>query len=164
MDPALLRLAAVVGLVVVATVVGRVVTARRDRIVAVTDGDLVDVASVAAVDAASPSSVSAMLFGSATCGPCETVKQRLRDVERDDPRLTWSYVDAAEHLDLAREHGVRRVPTLLVLDAHGHVVARTSGVPRRDELVDAVARAAGDARDGEATGADSPTGDVARTA
>ena len=47
-------------------------------------------------------------------------------------------VDAADRLDVATALGVRRVPTVLVLDRTGTETARAGGVPRAGELRDAL--------------------------
>jgi hypothetical protein len=44
------------------------------------------------------------------------------------------YADAADHLALADEHRVMRVPTLFMVAADGRIMARSSGVPRHDDL------------------------------
>ncbi len=80
----------------------------------------------------------AVLFGSPTCAPCDTVKGLLREVEAERDDFRWHYVDAADRLDLADEHAVRRVPTLLLLDHHGEIVARSAGVPQRSALTAAL--------------------------
>lgn len=77
----------------------------------------------------------ALLLGSPTCAPCETVKGVLAEVEDERPGLHWTYVDAADHLELARSHHVMRVPTLFVLEPGGRILARTSGVPGRRDLL-----------------------------
>jgi thiol-disulfide isomerase/thioredoxin len=76
----------------------------------------------------------AVLLTSPTCSPCATVKRILAELSdaRDDVR--WVAVDASDHLDLARTHHVMRVPTLFLLDGHGQILARTSGVPARVDL------------------------------
>lgn len=76
----------------------------------------------------------AVLLGSPTCTPCESVKQVLTELEGERVGFRWVYADAADHLTLAEEHRVRRVPTLLVVEPTGRIVARTSGVPRSDDL------------------------------
>jgi hypothetical protein len=76
----------------------------------------------------------ALLLSSATCSSCTQVQRILEEVAEVRPGFQWVTVDAVEHLDLAREHHVMRVPTLFVLDAAGHLLARTSGVPARHEL------------------------------
>jgi hypothetical protein len=51
-------------------------------------------------------------------------------------------LDAESHLDLVRALGIRRTPTTLVLDADGRETARAGGVPRREQVLAAVAAAA----------------------
>lgn len=137
MDPLLLRFALVLLVVLLATLAGRVWQRR--------DGRVVTDATAAGRDhrpglglATDHRGPQAVLFGSPTCAPCDTVKGLLQEVaaERDDFR--WHYVDAADRLDLADEHAVRRVPTLLVLDHQGEIVARSSGVPERAALAAAL--------------------------
>lgn len=77
----------------------------------------------------------ALLLGTPTCTPCTTVRQLLGELAARRPDFRWIYLDAGEHLDLAREHDVLRVPTLLLLDPRGRVLARASGVPDRDAVV-----------------------------
>lgn len=75
-----------------------------------------------------------MLFGSPTCAPCSAVKDVLARLAGERPGFTWTYVDAADHLEVVSTHRILRVPTLLVLDGRGRILARTSGVPRRQDL------------------------------
>lgn len=77
----------------------------------------------------------AVLMGSPTCAPCVTVKQILAEVVAERPAFRWTYVDAADHLDVADAHRVMRVPTLFVLDLDGTILARTSGVPAKADLL-----------------------------
>jgi thiol-disulfide isomerase/thioredoxin len=79
-------------------------------------------------------STGAVLLGSPTCAPCETVKEMLGTLVAERVGFDWVYADAAEHLELAGEHRVLRVPTLLMVGDDGAVVARASGVPRPDDL------------------------------
>ena len=81
---------------------------------------------------------SAILLGSPTCAPCAAVEDVLRSVAAVRGDLRWVRVDAADHLDLARAQHVLRVPTLLVVDADGTVVARSGGVPPARELLEAL--------------------------
>lgn len=137
MDPLLLRVALVALVVLLTTLAGQV-WQRRDGRIAVSDrpsGRDHRVGLGLATDHDGP---QAVLFGSATCAPCDTVKGMLREVESTHAGFRWHYVDAADRLDLADEHGVRRVPTLLVLDDRGEIVARSSGVPQPQELAAAV--------------------------
>lgn len=137
MDPLLTRVALVALVVLLATLAGKVWQRRDGRVaVAATPSGRDHRAGLGlATDHDGP---QAVLFGSATCAPCDTVKGLLREVEATHDGFRWQYVDAADRLDLADAHGVRRVPTLLVLDGRGEIVARSSGVPQRDELAAAV--------------------------
>lgn len=79
-------------------------------------------------------SAGALLLRSSTCSSCAQVQRILTEVADERSGFAWVTVDAAEHLDLAREHHVLRVPTLFLVDAGGHLLARTSGVPARHDL------------------------------
>jgi hypothetical protein len=48
-------------------------------------------------------------------------------------------------MDLARQLDIRRTPTVLVLGPQGQVTRRASGLPRRAEVVAALALATGEA-------------------
>jgi thiol-disulfide isomerase/thioredoxin len=61
------------------------------------------------------------------------VTENLADVEHIE-------VDAEGHLDLVRELGIMRTPTTLILDKSGDIVGRAVGVPRREEVIAALAQ------------------------
>ena len=84
----------------------------------------------------------AVLLGSPTCRPCRSVEAVLSEVAAERPGLRWVYADAGDHLDVTRAHHVLRVPTLFVLDTTGRIVARTSGVPGRRDLLQILDRPA----------------------
>lgn len=81
-----------------------------------------------------------LLLSSPSCAPCRTVREILGELAEERDRFRWVSVDAAEHLELARRHGVMRVPTLFVLTPGGRILARTSGVPARHELAGIIDR------------------------
>ncbi|GGI07604.1 thioredoxin family protein [Egicoccus halophilus] len=135
MDPMLLRLLLVVGLVALVTAAGAVWRRRDGR---VRTGDaavrLADHHLEAVGLDLDGRSAGAVLLGSPTCTPCTAVKRILHDLEAERDDFAWVYADAADHLDLAEAHRVLRVPTLFVVDADRRVLARSSGVPAADEL------------------------------
>lgn len=141
MDPLLLRVALVALVVLLATLAGRVWQRRDGRVTAGPRPSGRDHRADLGL-APDHDGPQAVLFGSPTCAPCDTVKGLLREVAAAHDGFRWQYVDAADHLELADEHGVRRVPTLLVVDERGEIVARSSGVPQRDELSAVVRRRA----------------------
>lgn len=75
-----------------------------------------------------------VLLGSPTCAPCEAVKAVLARLAAERPGFRWVAVDAADHLGLVDEHRVLRVPTLLLVDRGGRLLARAGGVPDLDDL------------------------------
>lgn len=141
MDPLLARIALVLLVVLLTTLAGRV-WQRRDGRMARHSGPGGTDQRPALGLATDHDGPQAVLFGSATCAPCDTVKDLLEEVQAQRDDFRWHYVDAADRLDLADEHAVRRVPTLLVLDDRGAIVARSSGVPERQALSAALSRRA----------------------
>ncbi len=135
MDPLLLRVL-LVGVLVLGVLALGWLWRRRDGAVRTAAGD----ARLAADHLAAigldlrDAEAGAVLLGSPTCAPCDTVKAVLGDLAGERHGFRWVYADAAEHLPIAEEHRVLRVPTLLVVAPDGRIVARTSGVPRHDDL------------------------------
>ena len=140
MDPLLVRLLIVAAVIAAATVAGRWWTSRIGRIVSDDGHPRLADRELASVGLNGHGSVRALLLGSPTCAPCEQVKRILGEVEEERPDFRWVEVDAGDHLDLTRSHRVMRVPTLFVLDREGRIVARTSGVPARHDLIRIVDR------------------------
>lgn len=80
-------------------------------------------------------------FSSAFCAPCRTTRVLLEDVAGRVDGVAVVEIDAEAHLELVRRLDVMRTPTVLVLDPRGVVVRRASGLPRRDQVLDALAAA-----------------------
>jgi thiol-disulfide isomerase/thioredoxin len=79
-------------------------------------------------------------FSSAFCAPCRATRRTLADVAAVVPGVRHVEVDAEHHLELVRAVGVLRTPTTLVLDDRGAEVARAAGAPRKEQVLDALAR------------------------
>ncbi len=77
-------------------------------------------------------------FSSTVCAPCRAAKVIATDVAAAVPGVRHLEINAEEQMDLVREFGIMRTPTILVLDRRGQLSARISGVPRKDELLVAV--------------------------
>jgi len=73
-------------------------------------------------------------FSSAFCSPCRATRTLLRDVSSRMDDVTYVDIDAESHLDLVRQLGVVRTPTVVVLDRRGVVVRQASGLPRREQI------------------------------
>ncbi len=80
-------------------------------------------------------------FSSAFCAPCRTTRTLLEDVADRVDGVAVVEIDAESHLELVRRFDIMRTPTVFVLDPSGAVVRRASGLPRRDQVLAALAAA-----------------------
>jgi thiol-disulfide isomerase/thioredoxin len=83
--------------------------------------------------------VTLVQFSSAFCAPCRATRRVLDEVTGLLDDVRHIEVDAESHLDAVRALNVWRTPTVLVVDAHGRVVQRASGVPGKAQVIAAVA-------------------------
>jgi len=82
---------------------------------------------------------SAPQFSSAFCAPCRTTRVVCADVARRFDGVRHVEVDADENLDAVRRLDIWRTPTVLVVDGAGEIVYRAAGVPRRAQVIAAIA-------------------------
>lgn len=133
----LIRVGALVVVIAVAVVAGvwRRRTDGRVRVAAA--GEVLDSAALRA-----PLGERATLvqFSTEFCQPCKAARRVLAEAAYA-PGVEHVEVDAVERDDLVRRFGVRRTPTVLVLDPAGRVVRRASGVPAAADLDAALAEA-----------------------
>jgi thioredoxin 1 len=81
------------------------------------------------------------LWTSAFCAPCAAARRVSADASVLVPGLTVIERDVAAHPDDAEDLGIRSTPTIIVRQDDGTEVFRSPGVPTRDQLLLAVARA-----------------------
>lgn len=81
------------------------------------------------------------LYTSAFCAPCGAARRIVAEADALVPTLDVTEFDVAAHPDRAEELGIRSTPTIIIRDAAGAEVFRSPGVPRRDQLLSALARA-----------------------
>jgi thiol-disulfide isomerase/thioredoxin len=86
-----------------------------------------------------PAPATLLQFSTAFCAPCRAVRRVSAEVVALLPEVRHVEVDAESHLDEVRELGIRRTPTLLILDAEGREVRRATGVPTKPHLIAALA-------------------------
>ncbi len=79
-------------------------------------------------------------FSSAFCTPCRTTRSTLASVISHYPKIKHVEVDAESKLELVRRLGIRQTPTTLFLNSAGREIARAVGAPKRDQVVNALAR------------------------
>jgi thiol-disulfide isomerase/thioredoxin len=101
------------------------------RVRVATPGEVLDAAALRA-----PLGERATLvqFSTDFCQPCKAAHRVLAASAAGTPGVAHVEVDAAVRDDLVQRFGVRRTPTLLVLDPAGRVVRRAAGVPAAAEL------------------------------
>ncbi|MFF8595660.1 TlpA family protein disulfide reductase [Streptomyces sp. NPDC015220] len=80
-------------------------------------------------------------FSTAFCAPCRATRRVLGEVAGMVPGVAHIEIDAEERLDLVRDLGVARTPTVLVLDAAGRIVRRAAGQPRKADVIAALGAA-----------------------
>lgn len=80
-------------------------------------------------------------FSSAFCAPCRATRRVLAEVAGLVPGVVHVEVDAEAHLDLVRALDILKTPTVLVLDADGHIVRRATGQPRKADVIAALGAA-----------------------
>ena len=77
-------------------------------------------------------------FSTEFCTYCGPTRELLAEVVRDQEGVAFVEIDAARRMDLTRRLHVLSTPTVLVLDSVGVIERRTSGRPRRPDLLAAV--------------------------
>lgn len=80
-------------------------------------------------------------FSSAFCQPCRATRRVLAEVAGMVPGVSHVEIDAEAELDLVRQLRIVKTPTVLVLDADGHVVLRATGQPRKADVIAALGKA-----------------------
>lgn len=89
----------------------------------------------------------AMVFSATWCGACRkfaTTTLSNRGLDEIGRRFTWVKVDVDDHPAVAARYGVRAIPSLVIVDGEGHVVARASGFLDKLRLLDVLADALGE--------------------
>ncbi len=88
--------------------------------------------------AAAPGGLALLQLSSQFCADCRAARAVLTDVAAEVPGTMVREVDVAMRPELVRLLGIRRTPTVLVVDAAGVELARRVGVPRRADLLAAL--------------------------
>jgi thiol-disulfide isomerase/thioredoxin len=86
-------------------------------------------------------------FSTAFCAPCRATRRILSDVATMVEGVKHLEIDAESRLDLVRDLGIRRTPTVLVLGPDGEIIRRGSGQPRKADVIAALGDAVTTTRD-----------------
>lgn len=144
--------AIVIGIVLLATVLGVWQQRRSGRIVATAEAsrgadDPVDapvasqprIASIVGEFGALGERATFVQFSTEYCANCPSVRRSLSAISDEHADIGFIEIDVGQRLDIARQAEVMKTPTVLVLDGDGHSVARIVGPPRRADLAQLVA-------------------------
>lgn len=74
-------------------------------------------------------------FSTEYCSNCPASKTILREISVTNPAIKFIEIDAQENFELAKKLSVLATPTVLILDEAGDEIARFSGKPKKDKLV-----------------------------
>jgi thioredoxin-like negative regulator of GroEL len=85
-------------------------------------------------------SATVLQFSSAFCTPCRATRSILSSVIAHYPKIKHVEVDAEGNLELVRRLDIRQTPTTLFLNAAGKEIARAVGAPKRDQVINALAK------------------------
>jgi len=81
------------------------------------------------------------LWTSSFCAPCAAARRVSAEASELVPGLQVTERDVANHPDQAEDLGIRSTPTIIVRRDDGAEVFRSPGVPTRDQLLLAIAKA-----------------------
>jgi thiol-disulfide isomerase/thioredoxin len=80
-------------------------------------------------------------FSTPDCAPCQKAEPRLREAAgRTD--VPYHRIDVGDRPDIARQYGIRTVPTIVVTGRGGRVVGVWTTLPEDGQITDAARRAA----------------------
>lgn len=74
-------------------------------------------------------------FSATWCGPCKALNPILDEISSTTDIKVFK-IDVDENQDLAIEHGVRSIPTMLLFKK-GQLVKRLAGMKRKEEILEA---------------------------
>jgi thioredoxin-like negative regulator of GroEL len=95
------------------------------------------VARLTAADLGTPlgERLTLVQFSTEYCTYCGPTRELLTEVARGREGVAVVEVDAAERMDLTRRLHIMSTPTVMLLDAAGAIASRSSGLPRKQELL-----------------------------
>jgi thiol-disulfide isomerase/thioredoxin len=125
-----------IAVLAVATLVGVVMQRRAGRVRAAATADTSGWA-LAHLAPEPDDRVLLMQLSSPICTPCRQTAVQLAELARQ-PGLRHVEIDVADDPDVAARLHVMRTPTTIAFARDGRELLRVSGVPRRQELLDAL--------------------------
>ena len=133
--PSDLKLAAIVGLLALATLAGLIWRATTGRAKRIKSGLQIDLKEIGAIKNGLPVTkfgehTTFLQFSSETCATCKQTARLFDELEKTSTGVLHIEVDLTHRLDLADKFGILQTPTTLVLDSKGIVKSRIGGAPK----------------------------------
>jgi thioredoxin 1 len=79
--------------------------------------------------------MKALKFEASWCQPCKMLTKIMEDAA-DKITTTVEKVDIDENMELAKQYGIRGVPTMVLVDDEGKEIKRQSGVMMEAQLLE----------------------------
>lgn len=79
--------------------------------------------------------MKALKFYAEWCQPCKMLT-RIAEDAADKITTPIESIDIDQQMDLARQYGVRGVPTMVLVDDEGKEISRKVGMMQEQELID----------------------------
>lgn len=73
-----------------------------------------------------------LVFSASWCGPCQSLKKALNDLNISIENLRMHDIDESQ--ELVKEFGIRSVPTLILIE-DGKELKRKTGAMTKDQLI-----------------------------
>jgi thiol-disulfide isomerase/thioredoxin len=127
----------VVAVLAVATLIGLVLRRRAGRVRAAGTNDTSGWA-LAQLTPEPDDRVLLLQLSSPICTPCRQTAVQLGELARQQNGVRHVEIDVADDPETARRLHVMRTPTTIAFSRDGRELLRVSGVPRRQELLDAL--------------------------
>jgi thiol-disulfide isomerase/thioredoxin len=129
------KISAILGLLVLATLVGIIWKSTTGRAKRIKDGLQVDLTKLAATKNGKAVTkfgehTTFLQFSSETCSTCKQTAKIYEELEKTSQGVLHIEVDLTHRLDLADKFGILQTPTTLVLDSKGVVKSRIGGAPK----------------------------------
>lgn len=80
-------------------------------------------------------------FTTRYCAPCRAARPELESLA-EGAEVRFTQIDVGERPDVARQYGVRTVPTIVVASRSGRVLGKWTALPANGEIAVAATRAA----------------------
>ena len=135
-----LRIAVLLGLLVLVAVVGVIWKLRTGTAKKSSSDERVDLLELKAEKNGKPvtaltTNVTFLQFSTDFCTFCGPTAKMLTALEVADPNVTHLEVNVTERLDLVKKYNIMQTPTTLVLDRKGNIQSRIGGTPKAHTLI-----------------------------